>query len=163
MNPLSDNFIIKILLNGIRAIFIPSEEDLNTTWEKYKEKFSFVFAIRDSIGLFEEDLSQTTPTPSLSIDVGATKYTESQSMKIIDLSWYAPYKPFGDIVITGFVYVFALWRLFVNLPGIISGSSGIIDAGYHISDIQTYQKYGFGRSSSTTLHQGHGKGGNYRK
>lgn len=54
-----------------------------------------------------------------------SKYFEGE-LTYIDMSWYKPFKPYGDLVITGFVYLFFLWRLFVHLPGIIHGSSGSV-------------------------------------
>ena len=65
--------------------------------------------------------------PKLNIELGSTKYTEKTTVAL-DFSWYAPFKHYGDLVITGFVYAMYLWRLFIKLPGIISGSSGGIEA-----------------------------------
>ena len=50
-----------------------------------------------------------------------TKYTEAQNVVVFDLSWYAPYKTYGDLLITGFIYLMFLWRLFIKLPNIING------------------------------------------
>ena len=59
--------------------------------------------------------------------IGATKYTEQQTVKVIDFSWYAPYKTYGDLVLTGFVYAFFLWKLFIKSPNIIHGLGGSVD------------------------------------
>ena len=56
--------------------------------------------------------------------IGATKYNNEQKVIVLDFSWYAPYKTYGDLIITGFVYAFFLWRLFINLPNITHGLGG---------------------------------------
>lgn len=52
------------------------------------------------------------------------------------MSWYAPYKAYGDLIITGFVYVFFIWRIFIKLPGIISGTSGVAENLYNIDNFE---------------------------
>lgn len=132
----------------LEEVFIPNEEKMNEIIDNIKLKFSFVDAIKTSITSFEDVISGVKPIPSLSINIGETKYTEARTVKIIDLSWYAPYKEIGDSVITGFVYVFFLWKLFIHLPGIISGVPGVVETNYAAQEIHAYNKYGFGRSSS---------------
>lgn len=70
--------------------------------------------------------------PKLTINVDKTKYTEAQNLTIIDLSWYKPYKTYGDLILTGFIYAFFLWRLFISLPNIVNGTGGTIQADYVI-------------------------------
>jgi len=41
----------------------------------------------------------------------------------LDLSWYAPYKHTVDNILSGFLWLFFMWKLFSKLPGIIGGSS----------------------------------------
>lgn len=63
--------------------------------------------------------------PTLSIDIDS-KYYKGE-LTIIDLNWYSQYKTYGDLVITGFCYIFFIWRIWVHLPSIIQGSSGVAD------------------------------------
>lgn len=39
----------------------------------------------------------------------------------INFSWYAPFKPYGDMILSGFIWLFYLWRFFINLPKLIRG------------------------------------------
>ena len=64
--------------------------------------------------------------PKLQIEVGATKWTEKQTLTILDLSFYKPFKPLGDLMITGFCYLAFIWKLLVSLPSIISGAGGFV-------------------------------------
>lgn len=58
---------------------------------------------------------------------------------IIDLSWYAPFKPVGDIIVVAFCWILFIWRVLHDLPGIINGASGITDNGAY-SDSQELRK-----------------------
>lgn len=46
---------------------------------------------------------------------------------ILDLNWYAPYKPVGDVIIIAFCWIMFIWRVLHDLPNIISGGSGVTD------------------------------------
>lgn len=46
---------------------------------------------------------------------------------IIDMSWYTPYKPVGDIIVVAFCWIFFIWRVLHGLPGIINGATGSED------------------------------------
>lgn len=47
---------------------------------------------------------------------------------ILDLSWYLPYKPYGDMVLSGFMWLSFLWLLFKRFPAIISGEGMITES-----------------------------------
>ena len=72
-----------------------------------------------------------TPSPILKIPIGAetSKYNYGLGSYItIDISWYAPYKQFGDKIILAICWALFIWRLYIKLPGIISGAEGSIVA-----------------------------------
>lgn len=62
--------------------------------------------------------------PKLTVDIPATKYTPSFSTDI-SFDWFSQYKNYTDLIITGFVYIAFLWRLFISLPSTISGVGGV--------------------------------------
>lgn len=72
----------------------------------------------------ENIINNVGTSPKLTIDVGATKYTDKQELTILDLSFYQPYKTYGDLIITGFAYAFFLWRFFITLPNILNATGG---------------------------------------
>lgn len=74
----------------------------------------------------EDIINNVGNSPKLTINVGATKYTEAQKLTILDLSFYEDYKPYGDIILTGFIYIMFLWRFFISLPNIINATGGTI-------------------------------------
>lgn len=116
----------------LEEVFIPNEEKMNELLDQIRARFEFVNSIKTSITSFEDVMNGIKPAPSLKINIGETKYTEARTVKIIDLSWYAPYKGIGDAVITGFVYMMFLWRLFIHLPSTISGAGGAVETGMKI-------------------------------
>ena len=98
--------------------------------------------VNEIVGVVQNEDS----VPTFYIDTLENKYYNGQ-LKIIDLTWYAPYKTYGDSIICCFVYAFFFWRIFINLSNIINGAGGAVDATSEISDIQAYSKFGFGRRS----------------
>ena len=90
-------------------------------------KFAFIDTIKISINSLINVINNVGNVPKLTIHVGASTFTTAQDLVILDLKWYAPFKNYGDLVITGFVYAMYLWHLFIKLPGVISGTSGGIE------------------------------------
>lgn len=110
----------------MKSLFVPSEERITSLTNIVSSKFDFVDSIKLAIDSLVDIVNNVGSVPSLDIDLGSTKYTEKTTVSL-DFSWYAPFKQYGDLVITGFVYAMYLWRLFIKLPAIISGSAGNIE------------------------------------
>lgn len=130
LNPFSENFIaykfIELLQNLFQFIFVPSQERIDAITNTVKAKFEFVDSVKTAINSVKDILNNLGNAPKITLNLKATKYTEAQNAVVFDLSWYAPYKTYGDLVITGFVYLMFIWRLFVTLPNIINGSGGAV-------------------------------------
>lgn len=146
LNPLSENFILKDLLDWLNPmsenffvyklidlfsellnfLFVPSEDTVNNLVDSVKSKFSFIDTIKSSVSDVEDILVGAESVPTLKIHVNETKYTQEQDLTIINLAWYVPFKKYGDIILTGFIYAFFFWRIYISLPNIISGSGGAV-------------------------------------
>lgn len=130
LNPFSNDFfgykIIDLLGNLLKNLFVPSEERITALTNTVSSKFGFVDSIKNAITSLQNVINNLSNAPKLNIDIGATKYNNATTV-VIDFGWYSQFKSYGDLIITGFVYVAFLWRLFIKLPGIISGTSGIVD------------------------------------
>lgn len=128
LNPASENFfvykLIDLLKEALKFLFVPSEERINAIIDTVKAKFSFVDSIVSAIDTIKDTVKNIENSPKITIRLKSTKYTEEQDITLLDFSWYAPYKSYGDLVMTGFIYLMFIWRLFVNLPNIIHGVSG---------------------------------------
>lgn len=139
LNPFDENFfgkkIIDLLGDLLKALFIPKEESISNISNSVKSKFAFIDTINAFVNTFGNDLGETGVSPTFTLGLSATKYTNQQDYVILDMSWYAPFKEYGDLIITSFCYAFFLWRLFIKLPSIINGSGGDI-----ISSSNTYTR-----------------------
>ena len=133
-------------------MFVPDSENLENKVNSIKDKFSFIDSVKVTINDLTSIVTNEENAPIFYVDVMENKWF-SGKVKVIDLSWYAPFKTYGDTVICCFAYAFFFWRIFINLSNIISGSGGAIDSSMQISDIHAYRKFGFGRRSSMTKRQ----------
>ena len=125
LNPASENFfvykLIDLLKEALKFLFVPSEERINAIIETVKVKFSFVDSVITAVNSVKDIVNNLGVAPKITLNLKETKYTEAQNVVVFDLSWYAPYKTYGDLVITGFIYLMFLWRLFIKAPNIING------------------------------------------
>ena len=130
MNPASENFfvykLIELLGELLKSLFVPSEERITAIIDTVKAKFDFIETIKIAINSLEDIINNTGTSPKLTINVGPTKYTEEQKLTILDLSFYEPYKKYGDLIFTGFIYAFFLWRFFISIPNILNATGGTV-------------------------------------
>lgn len=131
LNPFSENFfghkLIELLKDALQWLFVPSEERVTALYNTINNKFSFITTIRTAGDSLKNSIENTGNAPKLKIRTFKTKYTDEQEQIVLDFSWYAPYKAYGDAIMTGFVYCFFLWRLFISVPNIIRGNAGVIN------------------------------------
>ena len=133
LNPFSDNFILKLIIQGIGNIlsyinpfsdnffgkklvelfgdlleflFVPSEERITAIQNTVSSKFAFVDSIKTAVNSIQDMINNVGNSPKFTLNLKATKYTQASNYVILDLSWYAPYKAYGDLILTGFIYVF---------------------------------------------------------
>lgn len=126
-----------------------SEEDfdsgINNAVDNVTSRFDFYNDIIKNVEDMSDVITDTTSSPVFYVDVGENKWF-SGKVKVVDLSWYEPYRELGDNVICIFAYVSFLWNIFIRLPDIIAGAGASSYAGNQISDIKAYKKTGFGRT-----------------
>lgn len=115
--------------------------DATATMEMVMDMYAFFRFTDDIIAAvadLKEMLFEITPSPILKIPIGkptSRKYDYGTgSYIIIDISWYAQYKQFGDKVVLAIAWALFLWRLYIKLPGIISGTEGSIVAADRAHD-----------------------------
>lgn len=157
INPFSDNFIgkkiVELIGDLLKFLFVPSEDSINNLVNSVKSHFGFIDTINNTSSMIKDMFNDSSKLPKVTLTLKDNEWYNGE-ITVIDLSWYAPYKEYGDMIISAFIYVFFFWRIFVNLPSIISGAGGAFnDTTIATSDIQAYTKFGFGRRSSLTRHQ----------
>lgn len=130
LNPLSENwFVSKMILSFISALtdlfeflFIPQVDSYNQITNVFKEKLGFIDSIKIYIDSIQSIIFNNIDTAvSIDYDVDTDIYKGTLS---IDFGWFEKFKPYTDVFLTGFVYLFFVWRLFVRLPSIINGLEG---------------------------------------
>lgn len=107
-------------------VFVPSAPVVDAMVDNYHHKFGFVDDIRTNMDNVKKTFMGITPTPYLKIPIMKTKSAYDYGFGdyfILDLSWYAVYKPYGDKIISAFMWLFFIWRMFIKLPGIINGAA----------------------------------------
>lgn len=152
LNPFSDNFIgkkiVELIGDLLKFLFVPSDDSINNLVNSVKSHFGFIDTINNTSAMIKDMFNDTSKLPKVTLTLKDNNIYNGE-ITVIDLSWYAPFKEYGDLIISAFIYVFFFWRVFVNLPSIISGTGGAInDTTIATSDIQAYTKFGFGRRSS---------------
>lgn len=124
-----DSIIATAVQGVLTACFVPDEVMTMQKMGEIKAYFNFVDQITYSVNGMLEKFMNITPTPYLKIPLGHVESKYNYGLGeywIIDISWYAKYKSFGDRVFLAICWIFFLWYLFVKLPGIIAGMEGSI-------------------------------------
>lgn len=135
INPFSEKFfgrtIVENIGNLLRDIFVPDTTAISERLESIKSKFGFVEGIAQTINQFREIMENTSVSTGLTINIPKNS-ANINSLKVIDVSWYEPFKPYGDMVITALIYLFFGWRVYVDLPSIIGGISSGAEIGINL-------------------------------
>lgn len=133
-------FIVTPLLDGIKAIFVPSEDFLSEKFNSIRSTFQFAGAIIEIGSTISDRFSDYGHEPPvIYIDLGASRgdYYFGGKVAFIDMHWYEEYKSSVDSILSSFLWLYFVWKVFLKLPGIISGMPGdfVMDAldGYGIS------------------------------
>lgn len=102
-------------------MFVPTTDFNDGVTEIINEKFAFVESVKIAANSIKETFINLNVSPKFYVDINSP-FVKGH-ICILDMSWYAPFKPYGDLVITGFVYFGFVWRIFSNLPTILSAGS----------------------------------------
>lgn len=137
--------ILGAVENALNVCFVPDEAAAMEKLSDMGDYFKFKDDIIAAVGDLKTMLFGITPSPILKIPIGkpaSQKYNYGTgSYIIIDVSWYAQYKQFGDKVILAAAWALFLWRMFIKLPGIISGTEGSIIAADKAHNRYMYTKF----------------------
>ena len=130
LNPFNENFfgnrLIELLSEALSFLFTPSQDNVTGLQTTINEKFGFVDSIKIAIEDIKDMLENIeNGTSEFKLDIDSDVY--SGEVVLFDLSWYSPFKSYGDLVFTGFAYVFFVIRLWRAIPGVLNGASSIVD------------------------------------
>lgn len=122
--------LVQSIIDALSAVFVPSEGYLDTKVMELRASFPLFDSVLTSAKTLRSLFSFGSTPPIIYIDLGAsTSWNIGSKVVFIDMTWYAKYKPTVDIILSVFLWLFFLWRVFLSLPGIISGTPGIWGRG----------------------------------
>lgn len=113
-------------------LFVPEEDALSQIKEKIKSTYLITQAVqlRNKFQQLWNDLGfygvpDKAPELTFKVSTIGTKSLAQFEKDIrISLDWYAPYKADIDAILSALMLLFYAYRLFVNLPAIITGTGG---------------------------------------
>lgn len=121
--------IIDLLKELLTFLFVPSEDFFSEKITYFREKFEFVDSLAECFICIRDSFANPTEFGSITVDLSASesKYNYgSGKINVLDVSWYTRYKPYGDRIISAFMWLVFVFNVFKQLPGIINGASGSI-------------------------------------
>lgn len=104
----------------MKALFLPDDDYFSGKLSLMRENIVFIDDIMTVVEMYKNNLGMSKGAPTITVDFGE-KYGGEQ--KILDLSFYAPYKPYGDKILTAFMWGWFIWRQFMSLHVTIRGES----------------------------------------
>lgn len=114
-------------------IFIPSSGYFERKVNALQQKFRFWESIKKTaevfLNFFENTDFSEPPKITVNLSSATSKYDYGTSATFLDLSWYEPYKPSVDMLLSSIMWVVFAWNTFKNLPSIISGVSTAANVG----------------------------------
>lgn len=127
-----------------------ASSDVSEGFNSVKDKFNFVDDIKNNANDMFQVIKDTNSNSKFKIKVNSKFY--SGELTILDLSWYEPYRNYGNNIICIFAYCTFIWEIYKNLPSIIEGfsASTYSTAGY-VADIDknsNKQRIGFNARDS---------------
>lgn len=143
----------------LEKLFVPDLTLAEAEIANISNSLGWVTTLNTLINDFMLELEAGEP-PTLYLDFTKSedsKYHGAGRVLAIDFSWYAKYKPTGDLVFSSFLWVVFLWYLFKRVPDIISGA-GFITRGSINNDNRSAPKNDSGMVSGSGRYFRHGGG-----
>lgn len=116
------------IAQAIAAIFVPSTDYITAKVEAIRAMFPFMDSIIATGEYIRDSLSGASGPPAIYVDLSAADGDIDYGDRVLltDFSWYAPYKGTVDTVLGAALWAFFGWRVFLRLPGLISGADGYV-------------------------------------
>lgn len=135
------------MIEGIKAIFVPSSDYVSERWNSIRSRFSFADSITETVDIISTFFKETAfdEPPKVHIDLGyaESEYDYGGETYCLDMSWYARYKPIVDPFLSAFLWIAFIWRIFTQLPNIINGVGSAYNEYNALNDSKDYVKWSF--------------------
>lgn len=108
--------------------------------EEIKSKFSWATDIAsdwEEIADYLKGAGSEVPKIVIDLDNAESRYNWGDSSYVLDMTWYARYKPTIDLIIIGFTYIGFFFLLYKRLPDIIKGAGAITSIELQVKNDET--------------------------
>lgn len=130
--------IAQAISTVITDVFVPSADFISEKVDAITSRFAWITPLVDIAQGLSVDLSSSTPPiVYVHLEDSESEYIKGGTVKFIDMSWYARYKPYGDVILSGFLWALFAWRMYLKIPGIINGVGGSVG---HIASSGGYRR-----------------------
>lgn len=116
------------ITQALTSLFAPSETFISTKVNELKEKYGYLdtfLALGTDLKLYFASLGTQPPIIYIDFGAGSGFYPMGGKTVFVDLTWYADYKGTVDTILGALIWLWLAWRVFLSIPGIISGQSGM--------------------------------------
>lgn len=124
--------IPQAILEGLELIFMklfaPSSDYFETKVNSLKAKYTFLepmLATGTDLKLFFQNIGSKPPIIYIDLGAATSYYPMGGKTVFLDLTWYSQYKPTMDAILGGFIWLWLAWRVWLSIPGILQGTSGM--------------------------------------
>lgn len=106
------------IIDGLKTLFIPSDNAFTDIQDIINEKFGFLSQIKEMLSsIINASFTLSEEAPKFNLTIYGTE------LSIIDWSLYAPYRPIVHGIIIAIAYIGFIMRLIKRIPKIIGGIS----------------------------------------
>lgn len=119
--------IVELLGDLLKTLFVPKNDFFKDKINDFKSRFAFVNSISEIMEMLKDSFT-STDFGTLEVDLGAAEGNVDYGGKVnvLDVSWYARYKPYGDSIISAFLWIVFVFNVYKQLPSIINGGGGAV-------------------------------------
>ncbi len=113
------------ITNKLKELFIPSDEYFDNKFDYLFEKFAWVESLVDTVNIIVDFFKNTDfsepPEVTINLSLATSNIDYGDSAVALDLSWYAPFKPYVDSIISAILILVFAWNTWKGAPNIING------------------------------------------
>lgn len=112
------------MIDGIKAIFIPQDGFMEKEVAELRSRFAFADDVINITDRLINRIGGSAKSSAPQVAVSINYKGSTREWKILDMSWYAPYKAYGDAVLSGILIIGFIWRSYISMPNTIRGVGG---------------------------------------
>lgn len=123
------------IAEGFAEIFAPDPALMQDISDTFNSKFGFVSTLHQlGTDLLSIDATSAPPVVYIHLEDAEGSIYYGETVKALDMSWYARYKEDVDRIMSGFLWLGFLWLLFKRASAIIQGAEMATDYGVDVHD-----------------------------